>query len=375
MADVRPSLHELALLFLRLGATAFGGPAAHIGLIQTEVVERRRWLSPSEFLDLLGAATLLPGPTSTELAMYVGHRLRGWRGLVAAGASFIAPAALLVFALAWTYQRAGTIPAFQSVLGGITPVVIAIIAQATLNLAQTALKTWWSGAAGAGALALAIAGVNPYGILIGSAVLGVAAHGARGTTRHASAGAFISAAPVVATAAGSVGLFAMAVVFVKIGLAVFGSGYVLLAFLRAEFVERLGWLTERQLLDAVAAGQLTPGPVFTTATFIGYLIAGAKGAMVATLSVFAPAFILVGISGAVIPRLRRAPLTASILDLVNVASLALMVAATVQLARGAIVDVPTAVTAAAALLVLLRYRINSAWLIGAGALIGWLRVG
>lgn len=374
MPDARTSFRELAFLFLRLGATAFGGPAAHIGLIQTEVVERRRWLPAPEFLDLLGAATLLPGPTSTELAMYVGHRMRGWRGLVVAGASFIAPAALLVLALAWTYQRAGTIPAFQSVLGGITPVVIAIIAQAVVALTRTALKNRWSAAAGAVALALAMAGVNPYAILVGGAILGVAVHGARSSARHASIGAFIPAAPVLATAAGPVGLFAMAVVFVKIGLAVFGSGYVLLAFLRVEFVERLGWLTERQLLDAVAAGQLTPGPVFTTATFIGYLIAGMKGALVATLSVFAPAFILVGISGAVIPRLRRASLTASVLDLVNVASLALMVAATVQLARGAIVDVATAATSAAALLVLLRYRVNSPWLIGAGAAIGWLRV-
>jgi chromate transporter len=368
-------LRELALLFLRLGTTAFGGPAAHIALMEDEVVRRRRWLTREEFLDLLGATNLIPGPNSTEMAIHVGHRRAGAAGLVVAGACFILPAAVITLAAAWAYVRVGTLPQATAVLYGIKPVVIAIVVHALWGLARTAVKTPLLAAAAAGATALAALGVNEIALLLGTGIAVVLLQ--RGIASRVVAIGMAIAAPVptlaaaaATTSAAAVGLGGLFLFFVKVGSVLFGSGYVLLAFLRADLVDRWRWLTEAQLLDAVAVGQMTPGPVFTTATFIGYVLGGLPGATLATLGIFLPAFVFVAATGPLVPRLRRSPTAGAFLDGVNVASLALLVAVTWYLGRAALVDVPTALLAAAAAVLLVRYRVNSAWLVLGGGLVG-----
>ena len=362
----RTPLVELALLFLRLGTTAFGGPAAHIAMMEDEVVRRRRWLSREAFLDYLGATNLIPGPNSTELAIHIGHARAGWPGLLVAGACFILPAALIVTAIAWSYVRFGMLPAAEGLLYGIKPVVIAVVVQALVGLGRTALKTPLLIALAVGATVATALGVNELLVLFLAGLLMVAL---RRPAASASALALLPTAPAALAAPTAFGLWPLFAVFLKIGSVLFGSGYVLLAFLRADLVERLGWLTERQLLDAVAVGQITPGPVFTTATFVGYLLAGPRGAGVATLGIFLPAFVFVALSGPLVPRLRRSPTAAAVLDGVNAASLALMAVVTWHLGRAALVDVPTVLLALASWVLLVRLRVNSAWLVlGAGAL-------
>ncbi len=366
------SLSELAWLFLRLGTTAFGGPAAHIAMMEDEVVRRRRWLSREEFLDYLGATNLIPGPNSTELAIHIGHARAGWPGLLVAGVCFILPATLIVAALAWAYARFGALPAAGGVLYGVKPVVIAVVAQALWGLGRAALKSRMLIALGLVSLSAAALGVHELLILF-AAGTGVA------LLRRGVAGAapaFLAlASPGLLAAAPPFGLWPLFGIFVKIGAVLFGSGYVLLAFLRADLVERLGWLTERQLLDAVAVGQITPGPVFTTATFIGYLLGGGGGAAVATVGIFLPAFVFVALSGPLIPRLRRSPTAGAVLDGVNVASMALMAVVTWQLGRAALVDPLAFALAAVSAVLIVRYRVNSAWLVLGGALVGWMRMG
>ena len=383
---MRDRLTELAALFLRLGTTAFGGPAAHIAMMRDEVVVRRRWMSDAEFLDLLGATNLIPGPNSTEMAIHVGHRRAGFPGLVVAGACFILPAAFITLVLAWAYLRFGSRPDAAWLLYGVKPVVIAIVAQAVFGLAPVAARTRPLQAVGLAAAIAAGAGVNEFLLLL---LAGVAAVALAATGGGAVAGglAFLPLAPhatlapvaVLATAAGAaptatlatVGLGALFWSFAKIGSVLFGSGYVLLAFLQAELVERQAWLTSAQLVDAIAIGQLTPGPVFTTATFVGYLLAGNAGAAVATLGIFLPAFVFVAASAPLVPRLRRSWIAGAVLDGVNVASLALMAVVVLQLVRAAVVDLPTALLALASLVILLRWKVNTTWLILGGAVAGW----
>lgn len=366
----RGDRRTVALSFLRLGITAFGGPAAHIALMEHEFVRRRQWLTASEFLDLVGAASIIPGPSSTEVAIYVGYRRAGVAGLALAGVCFILPAALIVSAIAWGYVRFGALPAAAGVLRGVEPVVVAVIAQALWTFGRAAVKSAALGALGAAALALSLAGTSPLLLLLAAGAIAVATS-AVGAGRLAglalpAAPAGLAAGPV----AGTVTLAKLFLVFAKAGSVVFGSGYVLLAFLRGDLVERLRWLSERQLVDAVAVGQLTPGPVFTTATFVGYVLRGPAGALVATVAIFLPSFLLVAASGPLIPRLRRSALAGAFLDGVNVASLGLMAAVSARLARAAIVDLPTAAIAAVSLGLLLRFRINSAWLVAGGAVAG-----
>jgi chromate transporter len=375
-------LGEIARLFLKLGTVAFGGPAAHVAMMEDEVVRRRGWLSREDFLDYMGATNLIPGPNSTELAIHVGFARAGWRGLLVAGSCFILPAALIVGAMAWAYVRFGSLPAVQGVLYGVKPVVIAVVLQALWRLGRTALKTRALVLLGIAAVVATAVGVNELLVLAGGAVIAVLATARGGGAGGVGTGGKRLAAWVVAGATAGAGTAAMPTtasapalgtlfgVFVKIGAVLFGSGYVLLAFLRADFVERLGWLTERQLLDAVAVGQVTPGPVFTTATFIGYLLGGAPGAVVATVGIFLPAFLFVALSGVILPRIRRSPRAREVLNGVNVASLALMAVVTFQLARAAIIDPLTLTLAAASALLLLRFRVNSAWLVLAGAAVG-----
>ncbi len=366
-------LRELAAVFLRLGFTAFGGPAAHIAMMEDEAVVRRHWLTHERFLDLLAMANVLPGPSSSEIAIYLGYVRAGWPGLLVGGACFIVPAVLLVTAIAWTYMRFGALPQVAGVLYGIRPVVVAILLQALWRLGRTAIRDTTSVAVGIAAAAMSLAGLAPLTVL---AVSGVALAMARrmNTAGTGGAAALLSLSPAAAAsvAGGSVTLASLFLLFVKIGAVVFGSGYVLLAFLRADLVERLRWLTEQQLLDAVAVGQVTPGPVFTTATFIGYLLAGWTGAAVATLGIFLPAFLLVAASGPFVSRLRGSPLAAWILDGVAVGSLALMAVVTWQLGRAAVVDVATAGLAIGSGVMLLRFQLNATWLIVAGAGIGMI---
>ena len=366
-------LLDVAGLFLKLGLVGFGGPGAHVAMMEDEVVRRRGWLSRERFLDLVGATNLIPGPNSTELAIHLGHLRAGWPGLVVAGACFIAPAFVVVLACAWAYVRFGALPAATSLLYGVKPVIIAVVLQALWGLGRAATRTRAIAAVGLASLAAVAAGVHELVVLfVAGAVLAGARWATEGRPSRTAHGLLpllpLAAAP--ASLAVPFGLAPLFLFFLKVGSVLFGSGYVLLAFLRADLVERWGWLTEAQLLDAVAVGQVTPGPVFTTATFIGYVLGGAPGAVLSTVGIFLPAFVFVALSGPLVPRIRRSPVAGAFLDGVNVASIALMTLVTMQLARAAVVDIATLLLALASAVMLIRFRVNSAWLVLAAAAIG-----
>lgn len=384
----RGPLREVAGLFLRLGATSFGGPAAHIAFMEDEVVRRRGWLTRAEFLDLLGAVNLIPGPNSTELAIHIGHRRAGWPGLVVAGVCFIVPATLIVSVIAWMYVRFGALPAATGVLAGVKPVIIAVILQALFGFGRTALKSAPAIGIGLAALAASLLGVQELLILLGGGVLmPIWQRLRRALGKSASRAAAwpislcLPAAllpkltPLGVALAAPVGLWPLFLFFLKVGSVLFGSGYVLLAFLRSDLVERLHWLTQAQLLDAIAVGQFTPGPVFTTATFIGGVLGGVPSALVATAGIFLPAFVFVALSAPLVPRLRRSPIAGAVLDGINVASLAIMAAAAWGLGCAAITGWGTVALLLVSLVLLLVYRINSAWLVLGGAVLGWLTQG
>lgn len=368
-------LTEVAGLFLKLGVTAFGGPAAHIAMMRNEVVRRRAWLDDQRFLDLLGATNLIPGPNSTEMTIHLGFLRAGWGGLVVGGACFILPAMLIVMALAWSYVRFGTTPAVGWLLYGVKPVVIAIMVQALAGLIPKAIKGPLTTVVGLGTLGLYALGVNAIALLGSAGVMVMLGHNMQRwqQSRVASVVLALGGVPLPALAVTTFSLPLLFLTFLKIGAVLYGSGYVLLAFLRADFVVRLGWLTDQQLLDAVAIGQVTPGPVFTTATFIGYVLAGVPGALWATLGIFLPAFVFVAISNPLIPRLRNSPWASGLLDGVNIASLGLMAAVTWQLGRAALIDLLTVAVALLSAGLLLRYNINATWLIAGGAVVGLLR--
>ena len=378
MTPTAGSPGEVAAAFLRLGLVAFGGPAAHVALMEDEFVRRRRWLTHDQFLDLLGAVNLIPGPNSTELALHLGRLRAGPAGLVAAGVCFVLPSALLVSALAWAYVAFHELPgparALAAALYGIKPVLIAVILQALARLAPRAARTFPLALLTAAVAALDLGGLDEVLLLFGAGALCAAvrrrAAGLPAPPPAAGVGWGPGGALFAAAAGGPVGLGPLFLVFLKTGAVLFGSGYVLLAFLRADLVERHHWLTEAQLLDAVAVGQVTPGPVSTAATFVGYLLAGPAGALVATAGIFLPGFVFVALSGPLVPRLRRAPRAAAFLDGVNAASLALMAVVTWQLGRAAVVDAETAALAVAAGVLLFRFRVNGVWLMLGGAAAG-----
>lgn len=374
------SVGEVTALFFRMGLTAFGGPAAHIAMFHDEVVTRRSWLTNEQFLDLLAATNLIPGPNSTEMTMHIGYERAGWKGLVAAGTAFIFPAFVIVTILAALYVRFGTTPAAQSILYGIQPVVIAIIVQAIWMLGRTSMKSWLVGAVALATFGLYFANINELLLLLGGGLLVMAVRNGR-RLYEANKGGGVATLLLLLPGgrallsflqepAVPVTLSQLFWSFFKIGAVLYGSGYVLIAFLQTEFVEKLGWITSQQLLDAVAIGQFTPGPVFTTATFIGYLVAGLPGAVVATVAIFLPGFIFVAITNPYIPRLRRNIWLSGFLDGVVAASLGLMAAVTVDLALRTIIDIPTAVIALVAAVLLVRFRVNTTWLILGGAAIG-----
>jgi len=322
--------------------------------MRDELVRRRRWLTDAQFLDLVAAANMIPGPNSTEMALHVGRVRGGGWGLVVAGAAFIVPAALLTGALAWAYVTFGALPEVRWLLYGVRPVMLAIVVHAVFGLSRSALTDPWRIG-----LAVAVAGANALGgneivLLFGGALVMAAVASARGAMR----------------AVEPVSLLTLAAIFLKIGATLYGSGYVLLSYLRGDLVERTGWLSDAQLLDSIVAGQATPGPVLSTATFIGYVLAGPAGAAVATVAIFLPAFLFVALSGPLVARARRSPVLSAAMDGAVVASLALIAVVAVELARAAVVDPLTVVVLGIAVLLLALTRMNAAWLVGAGALTG-----
>jgi len=372
----RTPLRHIAGSFLRLGATSFGGPAAHIAMLEDEVVRRRRWLSREQFLDLLSAANLIPGPNSTELAIHIGWARRRWPGLAVAGLAFILPAVLITGVVAWAYVRFGSLPEVSWLLYGVKPVILAVVAQAIWRMAPCAARTPALALLGLGATGLAWVGANELIILFGAGLVRMLS--ARSTPARSPRASSVDGAVVLLigpaaglSAAAAKTLPALFWVFCKIGAVLFGSGYVLVAFLKVELVDRLGWISQTQLVDAVAVGQVTPGPVFSTATFIGYVLQGPAGALVATVGIFLPAFVFVALSGPLVPRLRASPTAAAFLDGVNVGSLALMLVVTARLVPVSIVNGPTAALGLAGLALLLRFRLNSSWLVLGGAATGW----
>ncbi len=366
-------LTEVATLFLRLGLTAFGGPAAHVAIMHDEVVKRRKWLSEQDFLDLFGAANLIPGPTSTEMAIYLGYKRVGWMGLVLGGVCFLMPAMCIVLVLAWLYVQYGTTPAANRILYGVLPVVIAIIAQALWSLGHKAVKSWLTALAGSLTVALYLLNWNVLLVLLLGGLLVMLG---KNLNRFRHMPILVLAMPLAGVGITFVSIpFSLPLLFLyflKIGATLYGSGYVLLAFLRADFVVHLGWLTDKQLIDSIAIGQVTPGPLFTTATFIGYLLGGLPGAILGTVGIFLPSFIFVGLSSFFITRLRNSSWAAGFLDGVNAASLGLMLGVTFQLALTALMDPLTILIGLISLVLLFRFHLNSTWLIAGGALAGFL---
>jgi chromate transporter len=356
--------------------TAFGGPAAHLALMQVEAVERRKWMTRERFLDLVGACNLLPGPGSTQVAMALGYSRRGWTGLLVAGTCFILPASFATLALAWIYVRFGSLGVVQGLLYGAKPVMLAILAQAVWKLGTSASRTIPLALLSVACAAAALLGLHPLLILIAAGGLALLVklryRLARASGNFAAFAAPVSAGslPVAATTAGSVALLPLLAVFLKLGVAVFGSGYVLLAFLQADLVQRLHWINSQQLLDAVTAGQLTPGPVFATATFLGYLLRGWSGAALATLAIFLPSFVMAGLVGAMAERIRNSSWAGAFLDGVNAAAVALMASVALPLGRASLIDGWTWATAGVSALLLIRFRINATWLILASAGLG-----
>ena len=376
---------QLLGLFVKLGVTAFGGPAAHIAMMEDEVVTRRGWLTRERFLDLIGATNLIPGPNSTEMAIHIGFVRAGIVGRVVAGVSFILPAALLTLGCAWIYDRFQTVPQAEALLYGIKPAVIAVILSAVWRLGKTAAKGPFLIGIGFLVTVLVLFGINEIIALLGGGIVGILWQlGSRlGKGKmllgfvwlpSSNLALSITAAPSSSITLSSLGLF-----FLKIGCVLFGSGYVLIAFLQGGLVEQHQWLTQQQLLDAIAIGQFTPGPVLTTATFIGYVLAGPLGALVATLGIFGPSFLFVLATNPLIPRLRQSAVAGAFLDAVNASAIGLMAAVTVELARHTLIDWEAkqidwgaGLIALVSAVVLFRYKVNSAWLVLGGAAIGWL---
>jgi chromate transporter len=375
--SLSPRLAEVAGLFLKLGMIAFGGPAAHIAMMHDETVKRRKWLSDQEFLDLVGATNLIPGPNSTEMAIHIGYLRAGWRGLIIGGACFIVPAMLIVLVLAWVYVLFGATPQAEWLLYGIKPVVIAIIVQALWSLGQKAVKGPLTAAVGALVIVLYFGGINEIALLFAGGLVVMSAMNYR-RLKGRVWGAFLiplGGAGVLSQMSVPFSLPHLFFIFLKIGSVLYGSGYVLLAFLHADFVVRFGWLTDQQLIDAIAIGQVTPGPVFTTATFIGYVLGGIPGALLATLGIFLPSFIFVAISNPLIPRIRGSAWVSGLLDGVNVASLGLMAAVTWQLGWASLVNPMTILLTLASFILLVWFKVNSTWLIAGGGIIGLLSAG
>lgn len=366
---------EVVQVFFKLGLIAFGGPAAHIAMMEQEIVEKRKWMSRQHFLDLVGATNLIPGPNSTEMTMHCGHERAGWRGLFLAGASFILPAVVLTGLLAWLYVTYGEVPAVEPFLYGIKPAVIAIIIGAILKLGKKALKNWQLGVIGAAVIAASLFGLNEVLAILGAGVLGLLWFG---IIQNPNSSNLKSFAPFLLfnlsnLSAEGISTTKLFLVFLKIGAVLFGSGYVLVAYLDGELVEKLGWLTRQELLDAIAIGQFTPGPVLSTATFIGYQVNGVWGAMAATAGIFLPSFFFVLLLNPIVPKLRNSKLAAGFLDAVNIAAVGIMVAVTFNLCQNILVDWKTGLIAVLSTIVTFKFKkVSALWIVIGGALLGFI---
>ncbi len=373
---------EIARLFFKLGLIAFGGPAAHIAMMEDEFVTRRKWISREHFLDLIGATNLIPGPNSTEMTMHLGYERGGWAGLFISGTCFIFPAAVLTGIVAWFYVSFGSLPQVEPFLYGIKPAVIAVILGAVWKLGKKAVKGWQFAVLGILVAVAVLLGVGEIIALLVGGVVGMlwlraTGHGDSKTAARYLPILFQDSTAVVAAgggvaAAATISLWKIGFFFLKIGAILYGSGYVLVAFLEGGLVNDLGWLTQEQLLDSIAMGQFTPGPVLTTSTFIGYLLAETPGAIVATLGIFLPSFIFVLILNPLIPKLRQSAWLSAFLDAVNVAAVALMVAVTILLGMDTLVGWETWLIAILSAVLVLKFKVNAAWIVLGSAILGWV---
>jgi len=370
----RGPLKEIGLLFFKMGCIAFGGPAAHISMMDDEVVTRRNWLSREHFLDLIGATNLIPGPNSTEMTMHIGYERGGWRGLFLAGASFIFPAATITLFLAWLYVQYGELPQVQPLLWDIKPAVLVIIMSALWKLGKKAVKSWQLAVLGTAVFTAVMLGIDEVLSLLVGGLLGMLIWGLWRKWRGLP---MLIWWPAVfqlnlnMQKETAVSLWELALFFLKVGLTLYGSGYVLVAYLQGGLVEQLGWLTQTQLLDAIAIGQFTPGPVLTTATFVGYLVAGFPGAVIATLAIFLPSFLFVLILNPLIPKMRQSKWLSAFLDAVNVASVGLMTAVLLLLARDTLVDWQSVLIMLVAAVAVFRFKLSSLWVVLLAALFGF----
>ncbi len=373
--EKRTYFKEVASLFLRIGATAFGGPAAYIAIMQRETVRNRHWLDDQRFLDLLGATNLIPGPNATEMALYLGLIRAGWPGYAVAGLLFLLPALLATLALAWVYVTYGSLPQVGWVLYGVKPIVIAIVIQALWDLGRKGIKGPLTAIVGAAVIAFYFLGFNEIALLFAGAGIVLLFQGGRRLLKKSLSAMLVLPVLKVPLSMLTVGIVPFSqttlfLTFLKIGSVIYGSGYVLLAFFNSEFVVRLGWLTHQQILDAIAVGQITPGPVASSATFVGYLMGGWPSALLATLAFFLPSFFFTALVSRILPWLRKSWWSGAFLDGVNVAALGLMVGVTWQLGRAAVVDWFTILLTLISLLLVFRFKVNSAWLILGGGLLG-----
>lgn len=375
MKNRKGTLKEVAGLFLKLGFIAFGGPAAHIAMMEDEVVRKRKWMSRQHFLDLVGATHVIPGPNSTEMTMHCGHERAGWPGLFVAGICFIGPAVIITGLLAYLYVTYGQIPAIEPFLYGIKPAVIAIIFDAVYKLGQKALKNRPLGIIGAAVITASFLGINEITAILGAGVIGLVWFGMIRNSGNKSMRsilplAFLQGSTISAMALSNTKLF---LIFLKVGAVLFGSGYVLVAYLDGELVEKLGWLTKQELLDAIAIGQFTPGPVLSTATFIGYQINGFWGALAATTGIFLPSFLFVLILNPIVPKLRKSSLTAGFLDAVNIGAVGIMIVVTYRLGTTVLIDWRSAVIAVLSIALTFSFKkVNAFWIVIGGALLGYL---
>ncbi|WP_136467768.1 chromate efflux transporter [Flagellimonas onchidii] len=363
-------LREVAKLFFKLGCIAFGGPAAHVAMMEDEVVKKRKWMTQEHFLDLVGATNLIPGPNSTEMTMHCGHERAGWKGLFVAGICFIFPAVVITAVFAWLYEQYGQLPKVEPFIYGIKPAVIAIIVMAAFRLGKKAVKTTELAILGSIALGACLLGVNEIAALFGTALLGLILYFAKKSSRNVNS--FVPFLFFSMDGVAKLGTLKIFLTFLKVGAILYGSGYVLFAFLDAELVAN-GWLTRQALIDSVAVGQITPGPVLSTATFIGWQMNGAMGALVATLGIFLPSFLFVLALNPLIPKMRKSKIIGSVLDAVNVAAVALIIAVCIEMGKDTLIDWRTTVIAIASLIVVFVFKkLNSAFIVFGGALLGYL---
>lgn len=387
--DLLTHLKELAGVFFKLGIIGFGGPAAHIAMMENEVVSKKKWMSREHFLDLIGATNLIPGPNSTEMAMHCGYHRAGWPGMIVAGMGFIIPATLITGAIAWSYQRYGSIPDIKPIWYGIRPAVLAIIINAVYKFGKKALKNWQLGIIGATVMIASLAGMSEVLVLIAGGLFGMfwlllsqkkgsmkqsflpllLLPGKPEQLKVAIAATALSTGQVV----GNVSLVKLFLVFLKIGSVLFGSGYVLIAYLQDELIDRLGWLTQQQLVDAIAVGQFTPGPVLSAVTFVGYQIIGIKGAILATVGMFLPSFFFVAMLNPFIPKMRASKWVSCFLDSVNVGAVAIMAVAVIQLARATLINWQTWLIALMCVAVTFVFKkVNTIWIVVGSAIVGYI---